>query len=128
MEPVLDAVGAPPDAAAGAYTLDDFAAFPPKTQKRVELLAARGIALTDDVLPPVGNGDNPLQGDNTHEFGNPGDLSSDIKLAFLDGDGYVDLVVAAGRDHLRLEVGKLDGVGRRVRADAALPRGEQAHL
>ena len=63
---------------------------------------SRRLALTDDVLPPVGNGDNPLQGDNTHEFGNPGDLSSDIKLAFLDGDGYVDLVVAAGRDHLRV--------------------------
>jgi hypothetical protein len=60
-------------------------------------------ALTDDVDHSGTNPDvGELQGDNTHEFGNPDELSSDIKLAFLDGDNYVDLVVASGRDHLRV--------------------------
>ena len=36
--------------AGGVYALDDFAAFPPKTQARVAALAAKGIPLSEDVL------------------------------------------------------------------------------
>ena len=49
MEPMVDAIDAAAPASA-TYAVEDFAAYPPKTQKRIELLAEKGIELTDEVL------------------------------------------------------------------------------